>query len=138
MKKIIIHQLVIVLGIFFMGSFSGCKKNDPNPSKPEMLSISWKVGSVTINGTIDNITDYNNYSYTFNTDGTYNFTTPNTVSGTWELNSTETKIILHDSVNGTSEMVMISISSKNVILELTKPETFKTSQEIIVYKLIRV
>lgn len=136
MQKIIKYTLTVALGVFSIVYFTGCKKKDPAPSKIEMLSNSWKVSSATVNGTLDGITDYSSYRFAFNADGTYSFMVPGSGSGTWEFNSSETKIILDAGSSDASEMVIISIASNEVKLEITNPATFKTGQEVIVYTLV--
>jgi hypothetical protein len=129
MKKI---YLLLLLAVFVFA----CKP-DENPSKKELLSKTWKIKSVTINGVADNTTNYSSWALTFSNDGTYSFIKgSNTETGTWVLNAAETQIILDQGTSTEKTYTLLSINSSFLDFETTVPATFKEGEKVYVYSLI--
>ncbi|SFF61213.1 lipocalin-like domain-containing protein [Thermoflexibacter ruber] len=100
----ILHIILLLVALFV---FDGCKKKGteepPKPKTPkEMLTKTWRISRVTINGSVDNMRNYGSYRITFFANGTYNIVlsdSPITIvahlgdSGTWELVDNNTNIL---------------------------------------------
>jgi hypothetical protein len=126
-----IYLLLVLTVIVF-----ACKP-DENPSKKELVSKSWKIKSVTINGVADNTTDYSSWTLKFTNDGTYLFTMgSNTETGTWALNAAETQIILNGGTSTEKTYTLLSINKSFLDFETTIPATFKEGEKVYVYSLI--
>jgi len=94
--------------------------DDDNPTNTDLVSKTWRVSRVLINGTEDVSTDYSAYRFTFTSNGTFNFTDPTSRSGSWAFNSTETTIV----VDGETYTI-ITLTETSFIFERTIPENFK-------------
>jgi hypothetical protein len=112
----ILHIILLLFTILFV--FDACKKKateePPKPKTPkEMLSKTWRISRVTINGSVDNVRDYSGYRITFSSNGTYNVVlggSPITIlthfdnTGTWELTDNNTAILFDKSTNKEDKM----------------------------------
>lgn len=100
----ILHIILLLAALFV---FEGCKKKateePPKPKTPkELLSNTWRISRVTINGTVDNMRDYGSYRLTFSANGTYRvIATGSSITifihrdenGTWELINNNTAFL---------------------------------------------
>jgi len=116
-----------------------CKEKGESPSPgatpAEMLTRTWKVNAVTINGQADNTTDYSNYRFAFNTNQTYNFTMPDTQQGTWELIANATALTLDKGTAEEQRVEVPKLSETALELEFTE-QSDKTGIRRILYALM--
>lgn len=83
--------LFVALGVTL--ATSSCKKED-EPTKTELLTKTWKISEVYVNGQLDADPSYGMYRFTFTATGTYNITyTGGADNGVWEFNTDESRII---------------------------------------------
>lgn len=130
MKK----QNLIVFFLLALIALS-CKRG-PEPTKAEMLSKVWKVRSVSINGTKDDLNDYSSYRFDFRGDGKYLSVNPTQNDGNWSFNSTETKLVFKSTGGGQEEADILDLTDKKLLLQFTEPANDKQDEQVIVYHLI--
>lgn len=107
----------IILFMFLIGVGFSCKE-DPTPTTPptksEMLVQNWRITSVTFNGQVSNSSQY---SIKFQPNNSFVINSPGAVglpqSGTWSLNSSETVVLLNNSI----ELPIRSLTQTSFILE---------------------
>lgn len=111
----ILHIILLLVALFV---FDGCKKKGteepPKPKTPkEMLTKTWRISRVTINGTVDNMRDYSSYRLTFSANGTYRVVatgSPITIfihrdeNGTWELINNNTAFLFDKGTSKEDEL----------------------------------
>ncbi len=90
-------------------SLSSCKKEDPAPTKKELLSKTWKISEFYEDGQQINDPSLASIRLTYNTNGTYtSIGFGDNSTGTWEFNSDETRIVMD---KGTADEMTVSIST---------------------------
>ncbi len=83
-----------ILFLAFSLIMVSCKKEDPAPTKKEMISKTWKTKEVYINGQLSSDPAWSSIRTEVKQNGTYTTTSSSgTNSGVWEFNSDESKII---------------------------------------------
>ena len=76
-------------------SLSSCKKEDPAPTKKELLSKTWKISEFYEDGQQVNDPALSSVRLTFNAAGTYTSVGfGSNATGPWEFNADETRIIM--------------------------------------------
>lgn len=130
MKK---HSYLYLL--FFPILIFSCKKDDPELSRFEQITQTWKVQSVSRNGVDDTVGNYEGYSFKFRDDGTYTFFMPEERSGTWGFNQNETLVILD--ANADEEQVdIIELKNDFMRLQFMEPANHKSNEQIVIYNLV--
>ena len=130
MKKILKYSIALML---LMASTVACKKDDENrpQTKKEMVTKKWSVQEVLINSLPDNSQDYSSFSYQFNSDGTYSINNGGVQTGTWELNSSETIIILDKGTVNERLVDLFQLGENQMVIEITIPATWKEEEKVI-------
>ncbi|TAH20570.1 MAG: hypothetical protein EAZ08_05750 [Cytophagales bacterium] len=108
-------KLIYLVSLIWVFAFASCGKKSEEQPKPktitEILSKTWRISRVTINGSVDNVGNYSNYRITLSQNGSYRIVLSNSPitivahlgdSGTWELTDNNT-FILFDKGNPTRE-----------------------------------
>lgn len=100
----------IVLFLAVAGiSLSSCKKEDPAPTKKELLSKTWKINEFYEDGQQINDPSLSSVRLTFNANGTYNsIGFGDNATGPWEFNADETRVIMD---KGTVDEFTVSIAT---------------------------
>jgi hypothetical protein len=133
------NTYLILAALLIVFAISGCDilddGGDSEPSKIELISKTWKVRKVEINSVLSN--GYEAYQLNFNNNGTYNFQTTSSTSGSWELNSNESAIILDKGTANELIMNIIKLSLEELDIEYTEPATFKDPQKNFKWYLIQ-
>ncbi len=132
MKK---HVLILVILIALMACKEEGEAPTPEPTPAEMLSRTWKVNAVTINGQADNTTDYSNYRFKFNSNQTYNFTMSDNQQGTWELIANATALTLDKGTADEQRVEVPKLNETALELEFTE-QSDKTGTRRILYTLV--
>jgi hypothetical protein len=129
MKKVLnISLLLLIIGVF------ACTP-PATPGKNETLSRSWKIKEVSIDGTVDNTTNYSAYVFKFNLNGTYEFTKASVTTGNWELNDNGSILLLDKGTSNEEAVSVITITGKTLVLEFAIPATYKEPSRKIKYTL---
>jgi hypothetical protein len=131
------RPLIAVMIAIFTFCLTGCEEKKVEPSRQEMISKTWKVGQVIVNGSVDGSSDYSSYRYEFQPSGTYIFSGSNrpTRQGKWEFTSTQQKIILDKSTPAEEIVLVISLTEASAELEFTVPATYKSDEQKMLVKL---
>jgi hypothetical protein len=132
MKK---YMLMLTICLAMMACKEGDEGTMPEPTPFEMISRTWKVQSVTVNGQADNTTDYSNYRFTFNTNQTYSFTIPDNRQGAWELIANATALTLDKGTAQEQRVEVPTLSETLLELEFTE-QSEKTGTRRILYALV--
>lgn len=98
-------------------TFTACSKKSEEPPKPktpkELLSKTWRMSRVTVNGLVDNVGNYSSYRITFSSNGTYRVIatgSPITIfihrdeTGTWELINNNTTFLFDKNTSKEDEL----------------------------------
>ncbi|MGK7394694.1 MAG: hypothetical protein ACNS62_08975 [Candidatus Cyclobacteriaceae bacterium M3_2C_046] len=110
------RYFIIMLIIIGVSGFLACSDSEEGPSSTDLLTQSWQTEEVDKNGDDSKA----NYSFSFRSDNTYNFSTSDQGlsdipgNGQWEFNSNETRVLLN---GGSIELTIISMTSEELILE---------------------
>ena len=109
-----------------------------DPTKLEMISKTWKVDIALIDNVVDNTNDYSGYRFEFRSDGSYSFEngSGSAITGTWELNSNETVMILDEDTDDETEVNILEINEVSLILQFSYAATFKDPAYDLVYELV--
>ncbi len=136
--------LHIILLFMFLFVFNACKKKateePPKPKTPkEMLSKTWRISRVTINGTVDNTRDYSGYRITFSSNGTYNVVlggSPITIlthfdnNGTWELTDNNTAVLFDKNTSKEDKMPFTNLTDTSFSVRFNA--TDKANSEYVI------
>lgn len=126
---------IFYLFLFAFLIFSCKRDDDPELSRFEQITQTWRVQSVSVNGVDDTVHDYGDYSFEFREDNTYTFFMPEERSGTWQFNQNETAVILDP--DGDEEQVdIIEIQNEYLRLQFMEEANHKSHQQTVIYSLI--
>lgn len=132
MKK---HLIMLTICLAMMA----CKEEEepaaPDATPSEVISRTWKVQSVTIDGQADNATDYSAYRFTFNANQTYRFVMPDTQEGSWELIANASALTLDKGTAREQRVEVQTLTETQLHLEFTE-ESDKTGTRRILYALV--
>jgi hypothetical protein len=126
MKKL--SLLLLLLAVL-----AGCKKK--TTSVADVISQTWKVASVTLNGAADPA-NYDKYRLTLNSNGNYTLVNENgqTSTGTWKLTDNDTAISFDEGAANARKATIQTAASGN--LDITYSEkNFKNGDVVRVFKL---
>jgi hypothetical protein len=124
---------IVALFSLLMGS---CKKEaDPiQASKRDLISRPWKVEQILVDN-LPSDTDYSNYEFNFQKDGSYTLTTAAGIGqGTWELSSNGQQIILDKGKLNEDVGTILLLHSEKMHLEFTQMDP-KTGNKQLLFKL---
>ncbi|MEO0331393.1 MAG: lipocalin family protein [Bacteroidota bacterium] len=109
--------------ILILFSLVACKKEPTAPAEPtpeELISRTWQVQSVQVNGQGEDAADYSNFRFTFNADQTYRFLNPDEQQGSWQLTANGTLLILNQGTEQEQQVPIFELSETELLLEFTE------------------
>ncbi len=113
-------NIAFILILFVLAA---CKEEPTDPSEPtpeEMISRTWQVQSVQVNGQNEDAADYSNFRFTFDANQTYRFLNPDEQQGSWELTANGTLLILDQGTEQEQQVAVFELSETELTLEFTE------------------
>lgn len=106
MKLKYITSVILVLLL----AASGCKKDSDSPSKTQLISVTWNLDQLIVNG-VEYTGSLDLFSLTINVDNTYSLTDldGSASNGTWVLSNNDTVLEL-----GPDSYVIVSLTGTNL------------------------
>ena len=108
MKLKYISSIILVLLL----AASGCKKDSDSPSKTQLISVTWNLDQLIVNGS-DYTGSLDLYSLTINSDNTYSLTDVDgsASNGTWLLSNNDSVLEL-----GPDSYIIVTLTGTNLQL----------------------
>lgn len=131
-----IATIKLFIGVLLSLLWVGCQNGDdpdPAPSKSQLLTQSWQISKLTINGGEQPTAGI---SIRFNSNNTYSvsgvfFNIPS--SGTWELNPEENRIFLN---SGNASFSIENMTVTNMVLQMEQ-QNFKSGVVTLRFEMIK-
>ena len=104
-------------------ALAACKEEPTDPAEPtseELISRTWQVQSVQVNGQAEDAADYSNFRFTFNANQTYRFLNPDEQQGSWQLTGNGTLLILNRGTEQEQQVPIFELSETELLLEFTE------------------
>ena len=109
--------------ILMLFSLVACKEEATDPAEPtpeELISRTWRVQSVQVNGQDEDVADYDDFQFTFNSNQTYRFLNPDEQQGSWQLTANATLLVLDQGIGQEQQVAIFGLSETELILEFTE------------------
>ncbi|MEM9672607.1 MAG: hypothetical protein AAF992_08425 [Bacteroidota bacterium] len=113
-------NIAFILALF---ALAACKEESTDPAEPtpeELISRTWRVQSVQVNGQNEDAADYSNFQFTFNANQTYRFLNPDEQQGSWQLIANATLLILDQGAEEEQQVAVFGLSETELTLEFTE------------------
>ncbi|MEM9833080.1 MAG: lipocalin family protein [Bacteroidota bacterium] len=113
-------NITFILILFVLAA---CIEESTDPAEPtseELISRTWQVESVQINGQNEDAADYSNFQFTFNANQTYRFLNPDEQQGSWQLTANATLLVLDQGTSREQQVAVFGLSETELTLEFTE------------------
>jgi uncharacterized protein (UPF0333 family) len=136
-----INTLIIVLFVAILTA-CGSKGEDTPKTLLEILSKTWRISRVTINGTVDNTGNYGNYRVSFQQNGTYvvtpggapvNIVVNPANNGRWVITDNETSITFDQGTPNEFKITLVTKTETAFSVRFKIPRSInKTEPEYVI------
>ncbi|MEM9833083.1 MAG: hypothetical protein AAF944_20785 [Bacteroidota bacterium] len=113
-------NIAFILILFLLAA---CQEEATDPAEPtpeELISRTWRVQSVQVNGQNEDAADYSNFRFTFNANQTYRFLNPDEQQGSWQLIANATLMVLDQGTDQEQQVAVFGLSETELTLEFTE------------------